>query len=198
MILLNTLFILFFSFFIDATELTLGKDIQKDWAKLQKDKDYFISDNASDDPSIQTIASDLQIIHVASAIDLSNSVYSGRLLGDWVVHKWEFDDSSIEAIYQFERTIALDTVVTNKYLENKAPTQQQIKNNFTFRAYAVSTTASPLKFYYLTEDVQGLLEYKVDDRAVQVNYATKIEGISDILPQVQKELKFVVEEATMY
>lgn len=198
MILLNTLFILFFSFFIDATEFVLGKDIQKDWAKLQKDKDYFISDNASDDPSIQTIASDLQIIHVASAIDLSNSVYSGRLLGDWVVHKWEFEDSNIEAIYQFERTIALDTVVTNKYLENKPPTRQPIKNNFTFRAYAVSTKASPLKFYYLTEQDQGLLEYKVDDRTVQVNYATKKEGISDILPKMQKELEFVVEEATMY
>lgn len=194
MILLNTLILFLFSFYVEAAELTLGKDILKDWSKLQKDAGYFISDSSSDDPSLETIASDLQVISVVAAIDLSNSVYSGRLMGDWVVHKWEFDDSSIDAIYQFERTIALDTVVTNKYLEKKAPTKQQIKNNFTFRAYAVSTTDAPLKVYYLTEEDQGLLEYKLDDRTVQVNYAAKKEGISDILPQIQKELEFLFEE----
>jgi len=183
-----------FSFFVDAAELGLGKDLQKDWAKLQQDGGYFISDNSSDAPSLETIASDLQVISVVSAIDLSNSVYSGRLVGDWVVHKWEFDDSSIEAIYQFERTIELDTVVTNKYLEKKAPTKQQIKNKFSFRAYAVSTTDAPLKAYYLTEEDQGLLEYKLGDKVVQVNYAKKKEGISDILPQVQQELEFLIDE----
>lgn len=194
MILLHSFFILFFSIFTQAAQLNLGKDIQKDWAKLQKDTGYFISDNSSDSPSLETIVSDLQIIHVVSAIDLSNSVYSGRLMGDWVMHKWQFDDSNIEAIYQFERTIDLDTVVTNTYLENKAPTKQQVKNSFTFRAYAVSTTASPLKFYYLTEQEQGLLEYKVDDRHVQVNYAGKKEGLSDIMPRIQKELEFLIED----
>lgn len=196
MIILNSLFILFFSFFQLVAQLDLGKDIQKDWARLQKDSRYFISDNSSDSPTLETIASDLQIINVVSAIDLSNSVYSGRLMDDWVMHKWQFDDSNIKAIYQFERTIKLDTVVTNTYLEKKAPTQQQVKNSFTFRAYAVSTNASPLKFYYLTEEDQGLLEYKVDDRYVQVNYAKKKEGLSDIIPRVQKELKFLIEDTT--
>jgi hypothetical protein len=194
MILLNSLFILYFSFFSAAAQLNLGKDIQKDWEKLQKDSRVFISDNSSDSPSLQTIASDLQIIHVVSTIDLSNSVYSGRLMGDWVVHKWQFDESSIKAIYQYERTIALDTVVTDTYLDKKAPTQQQVKNNFTFRAYAVTTTDSPVKFYYLTEQDQGLLEYKVDDRLVQVNYASKKNGLSDIMPRVQKEMEFMIEE----
>lgn len=194
MILLHSLFILFFALFTQAAQLNLGKDIQKDWEKLQKDSRIFISDNSSDSPSLQTIASDLEVIHVVAQIDLSNSVYSGRLMGDWVVHKWQFDDSHIKAIYQYERTIALDTVVTDTYLENRAPTQQQVKNNFSFRAYAVTTTGSPIKFYYLTEQDQGLLEYKVDDRTVQVNYATKKEGLSDIMPRVQKEMEFMIEE----
>lgn len=198
MILVNTLFILFFSLFTQAAQLNLGKDIQKDWAKLQKDSRVFISDNSSDTPSLETIASDLEIIHVVSTIDLSNSVYSGRLMGDWVVHKWEFEDSNIKAIYQFERTMALDTVVTDKYLEKKAPTQQKVKNNFTFRAYMVTTTATPLKFFYLTEQEQGLLEYKVDKRTVQVNYATQKNGLSDIMPSIQKELNFLIEETTVY
>lgn len=194
MIILHSLFILFFSFLTQAAQLTLGKDIEKDWARLQKDSRYFISDNTSDSPSLETIASDLHIIHVVSLIDLSNSVYSGRIMEDWVMHKWQFDDSNIKAIYQFERTIALDTVVTNTYLEGRAPTQQQVKNNFTFRAYAVATTASPVKFFYLTEQDQGLLEYKVDDRSVQVNYATKKEGLSDIMPRINKELEFLIED----
>jgi hypothetical protein len=198
MILLNTLFIFLFSFFLNAAELNLGKDIQKDWAKLQKGNGYFISDNKSDSPTLETIVSDLQIINVAATIDLSNSVYSGRLIGEWVVHKWEFDDSTLDAIYQLERTVAIDTVVTNKYLENRPPTRQQIKNNFTFHAYVISTKNKPIKFFYLTEKEQGLLEYKVGDRLVQINYAAKKEGISDILPQIQKELSFVVEEVTMY
>jgi hypothetical protein len=198
MIILNSLFILFFSFIQLAAQLDLGKDIQKDWTRLQKDSRYFISDNTSDSPTLEIIAGDLQNIHVISAIDLSNSVYSGRLLDDWVMHKWQFDDSNIKAIYQFERTIKLDTVVTNTYLENRPPTQQQVKNTFTFRAYAVSTNASPLKFFYLTEEDQGLLEYKVDGRYVQVNYAKKKEGLSDIMPRIQQELELLIEEAIVY
>jgi hypothetical protein len=179
---------------MQVTQLNLGADIAKDWAILQKDSRYFISDNASDNPSIQTIESDLQIIQVVAAIDLSNSVYSSRQRGDWLVHKWQFEDSSIKAIYQFERTIALDTVVTETYLDNKAPTQRKIQNNFTFRSYAVSTNDSPLKFYYLTEQDQGLLEYQVEKRKVEINYSTKKEGLSDVLPKVQKEMESLLAE----
>ncbi|MBJ6118686.1 hypothetical protein JAO76_10810 [Pontibacter sp. BT310] len=170
---------------------TLRQDLEKDLGKLASTP-VFISDNTSASPSVQTIVQDLQLFGVAATIDLSNSKYSQSSQGNHTIHVWTFKESDITSLYQIETTIALDTVVTQRYLENRAPTQHQIQNKFTFRTYAVSTSADPLRFYYMTEAEQGLLEYRIGNRQVLINYPAKKEGLSDILPKVEDELSAVL------
>ncbi|MBF9252512.1 hypothetical protein I2I11_04330 [Pontibacter sp. 172403-2] len=189
-ILQSILPLLFASFFFNApSSLLLQQDIVANLEKLQNDSRFYISDNASPSPSLQTVASDLQLFGVAASIDLSQATYSSRLDGNHLIEKWAFPDGQIEAIYQIQSTIHLDTVVTQRYLDNRAPTQQHITNDFTFRTYAVSAPSAPVKLYYLTEADQGLLEYRINDRQVQIGYADKKEGLRDVLPQVEKEIK---------
>lgn len=186
-ILQSILPLLFSGFFLNAPgALLLQQDMAQNLAKLQNDSRYYISDNASSSPSLQTVASDLQLFGVAASIDLSQASYSSRRDGNHLVEKWAFPDGTIKAIYQIQSTVHLDTIVTQRYLDNRPPTQHRITNDFTFRTYAVSTASAPVKLYYLTEADQGLLTYRINDRQVQIGYADKKEGLSDVLPQLEK------------
>jgi hypothetical protein len=84
--------------------------------------------------------------------------------------------------------------VTQRYLE-RAATQHRIQNTFTFRAYAVSTSAGADHLYYLTEADQGLLEYQIGKRQVQISYPEPKEGLNDIFPKVEQELSAVLSTA---
>jgi hypothetical protein len=178
-------------FFEQGSSLQLGQDLSKD-AKILANTSVFISDNATSNPSMRTIESDLELFYVMASINVSQSKYSARQQGKHHVQTWRFDEGNIKAIHQIETTLALDTVVTQRYLEDRAPTQQRIQNNFKFRTYAVSTTDALIKLYYLTEDEQGLLEYKIDDRHVELVYPKKKQGLSDIMPKVKDELDELV------
>lgn len=194
MTLLSLLLPIFFSFiFRQDSNLQLGQDLSKD-ARILASTSVFISDSATPNPSVRTIESDLELFFVMASINLSESKYSARQRGKHHVQTWRFDEGSIKAIHQIETTLALDTVVTQRYLENRAPTQQRIMNNFKFRTYAVSTTDALTKLYYLTEDEQGLLEYKIDDRHVELVYPKKKQGLSDIMPKVKDEIDRLVVE----
>jgi hypothetical protein len=194
------LFPLLFSFFLTQpshpqpaqdVNLRLSEDIYKD-AGILANTSVYISDNTSPNPSLQTVDNDLQLFLVLTSIDLSQSRYSHSRQGKHWVHTWRFDNGQIRAIHQIETTIALDTVVTQRYLENRAPTQQRIMNNFVFRTYAVATDTSPMKLYYLTEEEQGLLEYKINDRHVAIIYPKIKSGLSDIMPKLKDELDRLV------
>jgi len=180
-----------------AGTYSFKQDLEKDLKRLSTSS-VFISDNTSASPSLQTIAHDLQLFGVVATIDVSNSKYSQSTKGNYKVQQWCFPEGNIKAIYQLETTIALDTVVTQRYLENRAPTQHRIQNTFKFRAYAVSTAEDPQQLYYFTEAEKGLLEYRIGVRQVQLNYSAKKEGLSDVLPkveeQVSKVLSSVMEE----
>ena len=191
---LSLLFPVLFAFlFNQDSNLQLGQDLRKD-SKILASTSVFISDNATLSPSMRTIESDLELFYVMASINLSESKYSARQQGRHHIQTWRFSEGNIKAIRQIETTIALDTVVTQRYLENRAPTQQRIQNNFKFRTYAVSTADALIKLYYLTEDEQGLLEYKIDDRHVELVYSKKKLGLSDIMPKVKDELDRLVVE----
>lgn len=191
---LSLLFPVLFAFlFNQDSNLQLGQDLRKD-AKILASTSVFISDNATLSPSMRTIESDLELFYVMASINLSESKYSARQQGRHHIQTWRFSEGNIKAIRQIETTIALDTVVTQRYLENRAPTQQRIQNNFKFRTYAVSTADALIKLYYLTEDEQGLVEYKIDDRHVELVYSKKKLGLSDIMPKVKDELDRLVVE----
>ncbi|MBX0333156.1 hypothetical protein K3G39_07890 [Pontibacter sp. HSC-14F20] len=191
---LSLLFPILVSFiFSQDSNLQLSQDLNKD-AKILANTSVFISDNATLSPSMRTVESDLELFYVMSSINISQSKYSAGQQGKHHVQTWRFDEGNIKAIHQIETTIALDTVVTQRYLENRAPTQQRIQNNFKFRTYTVSTTDALIKLYYLTEDEQGLLEYKIDDRHVELVYPKKKQGLSDLMPKVKDELDRLVVE----
>ena len=183
--------VLFTFFYSQVADLQLAQDIRKD-AQILENTSVYISDNSSFSPSLQTIASDLQLFLVTASIDLSQSRYSNSQQGKHLIHSWRFNDGDIKAIHQIDTSVDLDTVVTQRYLENRAPTQQRIQNSFKFRTYVVSTASTPIKLYYLTEDEQGLLEYKIDDRHVELIYPKKKNGLSDIMPKLRGELDRLV------
>lgn len=189
---LSLLFSVLFAFILHQdSNLQLGQDLGKD-AKILANTSVFISDNATLSPSLRTVESDLELFYVMASINLSQSRYSARQQGKHHIQTWRFDEGNIKAIHQIETTLALDTVVTQRYLEDRAPTQQRIQNNFKFRTYTVSTADAPIKLYYLTEDEQGLLEYKIDDRHVELVYSKKKQGLSDIMPKMKDELDQLV------
>jgi hypothetical protein len=183
--------VLFSFFYSQVADLQLARDIRKD-AQILGNTSVYISDNASVNPSLQTVASDLQLFLVTASIDLSQSRYSSSQQGKHLIHSWRFNEGDIKAIHQIETALALDTVVTQRYLEDRAPTQQRIVNSFKFMTYVVSTASAPIKLYYLTEDEQGLLEYKIDDRHVELVYSKKKNGLSDIMPKLRDELDRLV------
>lgn len=196
MLLIQT--ILPFLFFLLQTQTgnySFKQDLEKDLKQLSTTS-VFISDNTSASPSVQTIVHDLQLFGVVATIDVSNSKYRQSKKGNYKILQWQFPEGNIKAIYQLETTIALDTVVTQRYLENRAPTQHRIQNNFTFRAYAVSTADDPQQLYYFTEAEQGLLEYRIGMRQVQINYAAKKDGLTDVLPKVEEQISKVLSSVS--
>lgn len=166
----------------------LQKDLQEDLRRLQNGSRYFISDTGNPSPSLQSLTEDLQFFQLVADLDLSKADYSSQQRGNHIIRSWRLPDGDIKVIYQIESPVHLDTVVTQRYLEQRAPTQHRITNDFTFRTYAVSSSTTPLKLFYLTEADQGLLAYQLNDRQVQVNYTGKKEGLSDILPQYKEEV----------
>ena len=194
MILLNLILPLFFSFVIaDTGQLHLQQDLQKDLAKLQQNSRYFISDNSSLSPSLQGIANDLQLFALVSDLDLEKATHSQQQQGPHQVQQWTFSEGDIRQITQIQSEIQLDTVVTQRYLENRAPTQQRVMNDFTFRTYLVSTSREPAKLYYLTEATQGLLAYRLGERQVEINYADKKQGLVDVLPKYEAEIQALIQ-----
>lgn len=195
MMLLHTILPLLFSFVLaDAGGLKLQQDIRKDLARLQQGNSYFISDNTSETASLQSIQSDLQLFGLVSNLDLSNATYSERQQGPHQVRQWKFDEGEITSITQVESNIHLDTVVTQRYLENRPPSQHRITNDFIFRTYQVATTSDPAKLFYLTEAEQGLLAYKLGKKQVQVSYTSGKRGLNDLLPTYKEEVQKLLED----
>lgn len=172
-----------------APTLHLQQDLEQDLARLMKDSRYFISDNSTQTPSVETVAADLQLFQLSANLDLSNASHSSNTIGNHQVDVWQFPEGDIKSIYQIESTVRLDTVVTQRYLDNRTPTKKQITNDFTFRSYAISTATEPLKLYYLTEANQGLLTYHLGKKQVEITYATTKEGLADVLPRYREEIK---------
>ncbi|QCR20952.1 hypothetical protein [Pontibacter sp. SGAir0037] len=164
----------------DST-FTLLEDIAKDQQLLTNDFVY-VDDNTSINSTVASVLEDLQLFQVAGSIGVEGAKHTSNTQGNHTIHKWAFPEGDIKAIYQIESQVALDTVVTQQYLDGKAPKQQRIMNNFRFRAYAVATSSAPLKMYYLTEEEQGLLAYRIDQKEVNIGYSKKKNGLTDLLP----------------
>lgn len=173
--------------FTDTTQLQLRQDLQKDLDKLQQSR-YFISDNTTLSPNLQTVANDMQLFGLVSNLDLSQATYTWQEEGEHQVHRWRFDEGQIKSITQIQTNMQVDTVVTQRYLENRPATQHRIQNSFTFRTYLISTADDQHKLYYLTEDKQGLLAYRLGEKQVEVKYSEAKEGLADVLPGYRKEI----------
>jgi hypothetical protein len=178
---------------VQSGNYTLQQDLVKD-AKILSGSPVFITDNTSATPTINHVAHDLKVFGLAATIDLSKSNYSTQSRNSHAIQKWEFKDGPIKAVYQIETTVAIDTIVVQRYLENRAPTQHRVQNTFTFRVYALTAADNSLSLYYLTEKEQGLLEYKIGDRHIHLNYPTKKEGLNDIQPAIQNGLDKLLSE----
>ncbi len=188
MLLLHCLLPFFVLLLNRSEEFTLNKDIEKDQQLLSSGFVY-INDNTTSSPSMETVAKDLQLFQVAGFISTDGAAHSSSTQGRHTINKWQFTEGNIQAIYQVESTIALDTVVTQQYLDGKPPTQQRITNGFTFRTYVVATDSAPLQLLYMTEADQGLLEYRIERRKVGVGYSKKKEGLNEILPVFTAEIE---------
>ncbi|WP_240676043.1 hypothetical protein [Botryobacter ruber] len=187
-----TLLPLYFSLlFTQPDTFRLAQDMEQD-LKLLRNSQYFISDNASLAPSLQTVENDLQLFKIVANTSLTNGTYSSTKHGNHQVNKWEFDDGEIQAIFQIETTVQLDTVIMQRYLENRPPTPQKINNTFTFRTYAVATKSNPQKLLYITEADQGLLTYILDHRKVEIIYSKQKEGLSAVFPGFVEEIEQLV------
>ncbi|RDV16087.1 hypothetical protein DXT99_05295 [Pontibacter diazotrophicus] len=196
---LSLLFPLFFTYMLAVgPSLRMQQDLEQDFARLEKDNRYFISDNSTQTPSVETVANDLQLFQLAASLDLSKANHSSQTIGNHQVDIWQLTEGDIKSIYQIESNIHLDTVVTQRYLDNRPPTQQRITNDFTFRSYAVSTATEPLKFYYLTEEDQGLLSYHLGDKQVEITYAATKEGLADVLQGYKEEVKQLMATPERY
>ncbi|MFD3000842.1 hypothetical protein ACFS7Z_10755 [Pontibacter toksunensis] len=175
-----------------APGLHLQQDLERDLARLTKDSRYFISDNSTLSPSVETVAADLQLFQLAASLDLAKASHSSYTIGNHQVDVWQFTEGDIKSVYQIESAVHLDTVVTQRYLDNRTPTKKRITNDFSFRSYAISTATEPLKLYYLTEASQGLLSYHLGKKQVEITYAATKEGLADILPRYREEIKQIL------
>ncbi|RIJ42805.1 hypothetical protein [Pontibacter oryzae] len=190
MAILNILIPLLFSLLqADNTALQLKQDLQKDLSRLQQRNSYFISDNSTDQPSVKSIANDLQLFALVANLDLSRTTHNTQQQGPHQIQQWTFSEGQIRRVVQVESIIALDTVVTQRYLENRPPTQHRVQNTFTFRTYFVSTDDAQHKLHYLTEAEQGLLAYTLGEKQVEVSYTSPKEGLTDILAKYKNEAK---------
>ncbi|GAB3820305.1 hypothetical protein [Pontibacter rugosus] len=173
----------------DTGELKLQQDLQKDLTRLQQSNSHFISDNSILNPSVQTVANDMQLFSLIAYLELAKATYTQQIQGPHQVQQWRFEEGDIRSITQIESHIQLDTVVTQRYLNERAPTQRRITNNFTFHSYIVSTAAEPAKLYYVSETEQGLLSYKLGEKQVQLTYTSPKEGLSDLLPLYHQQVE---------
>lgn len=180
--------------FTDSTQLRLQQDLQKDLNRLQQSNSYFISDNSNLSPTVHSVAKDLQLFSLVANLDLSQAVHIQQQQGQHEIHRWKFDEGQIRSIIQIQSTIELDTVVTQRYLENRPPTQHRIQNSFTFRTYYISTDTEQNKLYYLTEEQQGLLAYHLGEKQVEVTYSSAKEGLSDILLKYRDAVQQLVAD----
>ncbi|WP_299824206.1 hypothetical protein [uncultured Pontibacter sp.] len=196
MMLLHAILPLLFSFILaDTGQLKLQQDIQKDVTQLQQSNRYFISDNTSETASLQHMLADLQLFGMIASLDLSKAGHSQQQQGQHQVQQWLFEEGEIRSIKQVESIIALDTVVTQHYLENRPPSQHRITNNFVFRAYQVSTATEPAKLFYLTEESQGLLLYRLGKKQVDISYTAAKNGLNHLLPKYQAEVTAILMQS---
>ncbi len=175
--------------------LQLQHDIARDYSRLAKGNSYFISDNSTQTPSLETVAHDLQLFQLVASLDLSKASHSSQTIGNDRVEVWQFPKGEIKRVYQIESTVHLDTVVTQRFLDNVPPRQQRITNDFTFRSYAVSTAGEPLKLFYLTAEDQGLLTYRLGEKQVEINYSASKEGLADVIEAYKKKVARLLREA---
>ncbi|AKD01980.1 hypothetical protein POKO110462_21065 [Pontibacter korlensis] len=173
----------------DSSQLLLRQDLQKDFGKLQQNSSHFISDNSTLNPSVETVANDLQLFGLVANLDLSQATSTWQEYGSHQVRRWKFDEGNIRSITQIQSEMKLDTLVTQRYLDNKAPTQQHITNSFTFRTYLISTDSDKNKLYYQTENEQGLLSYQLGDKVVEITYASPKKGLADVLQPYRQEIE---------
>ncbi|MHA6248891.1 hypothetical protein ACXYMU_13190 [Pontibacter sp. CAU 1760] len=166
----------------------LPQDLQQDYTRLTQNGGYFISDNSTPTPSVQTVASDLALFQLVANLDLSGAKTQHYTSGNHTVTVWQLPEGDIRKVYQVESQLHLDTVVTQRYLDNRRPTQQRLVNDFTFRSYTVATADDATKLHYLTEATQGLLGYKLGEKEVVINYSPAKEGLADVLPVYEKEV----------
>ncbi|MDX5420425.1 MAG: hypothetical protein LPK09_14515 [Hymenobacteraceae bacterium] len=196
MMILHAILPLLFSFILaDAGQLKLQQDIQKDTAKLQQGSRYFISDNTSETATTQSILSDLALFGLVSNLNLEHATYSKHQQGPHQVQQWSFKEGEIKSVTQLESTIALDTVVTQRYLENRPPTEHRVTNNFVFRVYQVSTATDPAKLFYLTEADQGLLAYRLGKKQIEISYTSPKGGLNHLLPKYQAEVEAILKQS---
>jgi len=172
----------------DSSKLHLQQDLQKDLRQLQQNDSHFISDNSSLTPSVETVAEDLQLFSLVASLDLSQASYTWQEEGPHQIHRWRLDEGEIRSITEIQSTILLDTVVTQRYADNKPSTQQHIQNSFTFRTYLVSTASQQNKLYYLTEEEQGLLAYRLGEKQVEITYSPPKKGLADVLPGFVRQI----------
>ncbi|MDX5435610.1 MAG: hypothetical protein LPK03_00340, partial [Pontibacter sp.] len=125
---------------------------------------------------------------LVSGLDLSKATYSQQQVGQHQVQQWHFTDGEIKSITQLESMIALDTVVTQRYLESRPPSQHRIQNNFTFRVYQIDTASEPAKLFYLSETDQGLLMYRLGEKEAQISYLSPKNGLNNLLPVYQEKV----------
>jgi len=198
MLLLHWLFpFLFFYVQADTNHLHLQRDVAKDVAKLEQHGRYFISDNSSLSPSVEDVYEDLQLFALVANINLSQAQYTAQQLGQHYVQQWTFPEGDIRRITQAQSNVALDTVVTQRYLEKRPPTQRRITNDFTFRSYLIDTASEPGKLFYLTENEQGLLAYRLGEKQVEINYSNKKEGLVDVLPKYRKQVENLLQQLSL-
>jgi hypothetical protein len=193
--LLFTILVLLFSFaFVSDATLKLKHDILKDVNKLQQSKSYFISDNTTETASLEGILDDLKLFGLVANLDLSKANYTSTKEGKHEIQKWSFENGELKSITQLESNIHLDTVITQHYLENRPPSQHRIINDLSFRAYQISTKSDPDKLFYLTEDDQGLLAYKIGEKLVGVSYTSAKQGLIDLLPKYKEEVQMLLKK----
>jgi hypothetical protein len=191
--LLYPLLPLLFSFVLKADDtFKLKQDLLADADKLQHSKGYFISDNSSETASILNIIQDLKLFGLVATLDLGSATLSQRQIGQHNISKWTFKTGELESITQLESSIALDTIITQHYLEDRPPSQHRIKNNFLFRTYQVALKGQPNKLFYLTETDQGLLTYSVGDKTVSLSYKSAKQGLNDLLPEFKTKVRDIL------
>jgi hypothetical protein len=195
MILLNTLLTFLLSLiFISQAQFKLNQDIQKDVQRLQENHRYFISDNTSETASLKDIQSDLQLFGLISNLNLNDATYSQRKEGPHLIHQWKFDEGEIYSITQIESNIHLDSVITQRYLEDRPPSQHRMINDFIFRTYQITTISEPAKFLYITEADQGLLAYKFGKKQIDISYTAAKTGLNDLFPKYRKEVESLLKD----